>query len=133
MVLRALGVVVVALTASPVVAQQVRDMAQETVVTESDNGKEVALRVGQQLALSLPENASTGYRWDVEEGDGSLLEIRQAEATYPSSAIGSAGRAHWIVRAKAAGTTRLGLKLWRRWEGDKPPAERYDLRVRILP
>jgi len=61
-----------------------------------------------------------------------LLEIREADAAYPSDAVGSAGRARWIVRASAHGTDRLRLKRWRPWEGDKSTVERFELTIRVL-
>ena len=37
------------------------------VIGESADGTTIALRVGDVLELRLPENASTGYRWQVRE------------------------------------------------------------------
>jgi inhibitor of cysteine peptidase len=108
-------------------------MGPETVLTEKDDDREVTLPVGQELALSLPENRTTGYRWDIAEADG-LLEVREAEpATPPPPAVGSGRRARWIVRAKAAGTARLALKHWRPWEGDRSIVERFGVRLQISP
>jgi inhibitor of cysteine peptidase len=108
-------------------------MGQATVLTEQDNDREVTLAVGQELALSLPENRTTGYRWDIAEADDSLLEVRPVEPSSSSGAVGSGGRAHWIVRAKAAGTARLALKYWRPWEGDRSTRQRFDVHLRISP
>lgn len=108
-------------------------MDQATVLTEQDNDREVTLPVGQEVALSLPENRTTGYRWDIAEADDSLLDVQPAEPSPPSGAVGSGGRARWIVRAKAAGTTRLALKYWRPWEGDRSAGMRFGVHLRISP
>ena len=108
-------------------------MAEELLLTERDNGREVSLHSGQQLAVSLPENRTTGYRWDLEEENHRLLEIREAEAAEPPAAVGSGGRSRWTVQATAPGTARLRLKRWRPWEGDKSTVERFELTIRVLP
>ena len=108
-------------------------MAQEQVLTERDNGREVTLPDGRELSLSLPENRTTGYRWDLEEEDRGLLETREAEGSDVSPAVGSGGRARWIVRAIAPGTSRLRLKRWRPWEGESSTVERFELTIRVLP
>ena len=37
----------------------------ETVVTEKDNGKEIQVKVGDVIELSLEELGSAGYTWEI--------------------------------------------------------------------
>jgi inhibitor of cysteine peptidase len=129
----AVGAAIALATTTVVVAQQVTGMPETLFLTEQDNGREVSLRSGQELAVSLSENRTTGYRWDLEEADRNLLEVRQGEASYPSAAVGSGGRVQWTARAVAPGTGRLRFKRWRPWEGDKSAVERFELVVRVDP
>lgn len=40
-----------------------------SVLTSADNEKTVDMHVGDEAALRLPENPSTGYRWAVNAAD----------------------------------------------------------------
>ena len=35
-------------------------------LTDADNERTVDLRVGESVRLTLPENATTGYRWAID-------------------------------------------------------------------
>jgi predicted secreted protein len=35
------------------------------VLSQTDNDRTVSVRVGDMVRISLPENASTGYRWTI--------------------------------------------------------------------
>jgi inhibitor of cysteine peptidase len=39
----------------------------------------------------------------------------------------------WTLRARAPGRTRVGLKRWRHWEGDKSVVERFAVTLDIKP
>jgi inhibitor of cysteine peptidase len=95
------------------------DMPDKVTVTERDQGQTITVRVGQPVVVSLPENATTGYRWAVERVAPESVEIREGESQYGGGAVGTGGRAQWIFVPKAPGTVSIALKRWRHWEGDK--------------
>jgi inhibitor of cysteine peptidase len=103
------------------------------VLTEKDHDRTVDVHVGETVSVSLPENATTGYRWAIEQVDPQLIEARAAEPKYPANAIGSAGEVEWDFLAKAPGTTAIVLKQWRHWEGDASIIQRFRIQVRIFP
>jgi inhibitor of cysteine peptidase len=109
------------------------DMPESIILTEQDEGKTVDVHVGQTVIVSLPENASTGYRWAIEHADPSLVEAREAEPRYPSGAVGAGGRAQWVFLAKIPGTTLITLKQLRPWEGDASIVGRFHVQLRVLP
>jgi predicted secreted protein len=47
------------------------------VLSQTDNDRTVSVRVGDVVRISLPENASTGYRWTIERYDDEFLEAYQ--------------------------------------------------------
>lgn len=108
-------------------------MPDQILLTEQNQGQSVDVRVGQPIVVSLPENATTGYRWAIDHLDSSLIDVRQASANYPSGPVGSAGRTEWRLLPKAAGTTQVTLKQWRPWEGDRSIVDRFSVRLRIGP
>jgi inhibitor of cysteine peptidase len=109
------------------------EMSEKLRLTEQNDGQSVEVHVGEAVTVSLPENATTGYRWAVEEADASVVEVREGQAHYTSGAVGSGGRVEWIFLPKAPGTTLITLKQWRPWEGASSIAERYRFTLRVVP
>jgi inhibitor of cysteine peptidase len=106
---------------------------QATTLTQQDNGRTVSLPVGQTATLSLPENATTGYRWAIDSIDSAIIAVGGEQPRYPSGPPGSGGHVEWTLTAKAPGSTDLRLKLWRSWEGDASIAERFSVRFQVIP
>src|SRR4249919_2230287 len=101
------------------------------VLSQTDNDRTVSVRVGDVVRISLPENASTGYRWTIERYDDEFLEALPAEAGYTSNSIGSGGDIAFIFCTRKAGTGQLVLKHWRHWEGDASVTKRFRLQLQI--
>ena len=102
-------------------------------LTEQNDGQLVDVHLGQEVHVSLPEIAGTGYRWAVDRVDDTLLEVQGARPQYSSVLPGASGRAMWIIVPKQVGSAELTLKQWRPWEGDASIVGRYGVRFRILP
>lgn len=101
-------------------------------MTEVDDGALVTLHVAETLLLSLPENASTGYRWTFESIDSALIDVQENPFASPRSGnVGDGGTASWTLRAKAVGITEIRLRLWRRWEGDSSVKSRFSATITI--
>ena len=105
----------------------------EVAVTKEQNGRVVTVKVGDSISVQLPENPTTGYAWALDSIDPKLLEAR-APAYHPAGAgPGTGGVKTWALSARAAGRTRLELKRWRHWEGDKSIVERFAVTLDIKP
>jgi len=95
------------------------------------------LTVGQTLAIALPSNATTGYRWQVADTYGDVLapgapfgeEVVDAHAP---GVVGVGGATSWRFRAMRPGVVILTFAYGRSWERDTPPAETatYTITVR---
>ena len=107
-------------------------MPDKITVTERNEGQTITVRVGQPVVVSLPENATTGYRWAVDRVDPETVEIREGESQYGSGAVGTGGRAQWIFVPKARGTVSIALKRWRHWEGDASIVERFRIQLQVV-
>ncbi len=103
--------------------------AMVMTLTEQNDGSEVRAKVGDTLDIRLPENATTGYRWEPDTLDTHLLQLETSAGDYPSGKPGSGGNAHFQVKVLAAGHTALSFKLWRRWEGDAGVIRRFTVKV----
>jgi inhibitor of cysteine peptidase len=106
-------------------------VAPMLLLTEADNGRTAEMRAGDTVRISLPENASTGYRWAIDHVDGGAVEATGSEPQYSSTAVGSGGRAVFTFAAKQAGNSELVLKNWRHFEGDASVQERYRVRIKV--
>jgi len=100
-------------------------------LSEPDDGRTVAGRIGELVEIRLPENATTGYRWRIEQQDSDKLELITDKADYPERRLGSGGTASFLFRLRAAGSATLALRYWRSWEGDDSVLKRYRLTVDI--
>ena len=100
---------------------------------QADNGHRISANVGDELIISLIENPTTGYRWDVEQLDGDLVELLpDIENDAPlSDTIGSANVRQMCFRVRQSGQTTLALKQWRAWEGERSIVERYHIILSI--
>lgn len=97
--------------------------------TQSDHGTTAALALGDELELRLPENATTGFRWQLDAPDLVQLEDRSERAT--AGALGAGGQRVFTLRADALGEARVDAKLVRAWEGDASAQSRFSLTVRV--
>lgn len=104
---------------------------------EGVRGGETALAVGQSLRISLPSNATTGYRWTLADtADGVLTPGAPfgQEITRPlePGMVGVGGNTVWVFEAARPGTQTLTFAYGRPWETDAAPAETatYTITVR---
>jgi len=104
-------------------------MPTTITVTECDDGSRVRAHVGDTLELRLPENASTGYRWALDEGASDVFGPCEQHGEYPCKTIGSGGEAVFRVHVCAAGHAALTVKYWRHWEGDTSVRKRFTITV----
>jgi len=108
-------------------------------ISQADNGKSIRLSRGQTLLIHLPENPTTGYRWEVDTVDSAGREanaqiITLESTTYtpgPSTGVGGSGTRTFVYKALNVGTTQLRLKHWQPWEGDRSVDKRYSLTVQV--
>jgi inhibitor of cysteine peptidase len=104
------------------------------LLVAKDNNRTVDIRQDETVSITLPENATTGYRWTVESYDRKLVTERPAEAHYPATTgVGSGGEVTFIFQCKKAGTCDIMLKHWRSWEGDSSIIGRFHIQLRVLP
>lgn len=100
-------------------------------LTETDNGRALALRPDDTIRISLQENAAAGYRWSIDRFDQDLIEALATEPRYASKAVGSGGEVTFSFKARKAGTGEIALKYWRDWEGESSVSKRYQITLNV--
>ena len=100
--------------------------------TDKDDGASINLKVGDVVQVALSENASTGYKWEIEAAN-ELFDARPSKAEYHSQAIGAGGIVTFTFAAIKAGSGSIRIKCWRPWEGDKSIVKRFRMDAVIVP
>lgn len=90
-------------------------------VTAEDSGRPVAVRVGQNLMVKLPDLGGAGFSWQVAANDRTILEPGEPRSETPPGASG--GTRIFPFKALKPGRLELMFTSRRPWERDRPPAQ----------
>lgn len=114
------------------VEESLADSSQVVTVTEADNGNSVELSPGDIIVIALETNPSTGYVWQVESVDASMVTLSGQGVSHPGRQMpGAPGRQTFQFTAQKPGTAILKLVYVRPWEKSTPPGKTYELTVAI--
>jgi inhibitor of cysteine peptidase len=102
-------------------------------VSDTDNGKHLDLKLGEVLSIVLPENATTGYVWELADPDASLFSLSNKGSRYTEGTIGAAGQAWFVIRADKTGTGEIRLIHRRPWQDANTALATFTLSVRVQP
>ena len=98
-------------------------------VEEASNDSTVELPVGRKLEISLPENRTAGFKWNLRSsGEPPCALVNDHYEPGPS--IGQGGKHHWHFRALRAGSADIELLYRRSWEEGKA-ARKFTIHVRV--
>lgn len=96
-------------------------------ITLNDDGKELQIRVGQDFSISLPENRSTGYQWQLDSGE--LLGVKSDGYVAETSELGAGGMREYALTAEAVGETTIKAVYIRPWEKGMKPMQSFEMNV----
>jgi inhibitor of cysteine peptidase len=96
--------------------------------TASQTGELAKLRKGESLEISLPENPSTGFRWNIT-ATGEPVCTMTSEEFYPGARVGGQGNHSWRFQTVQGGKSEIRLVLRRSWETPGEPAQSFTLLV----
>jgi len=83
---------------------------------EAATGQPVTTEVGERLRISLPENVTTGYRWQVGGDCAAVLNLEDDQTSAAAGPPGAVGKRVLVFAAKAEGHCELRLEYARAWE-----------------
>ncbi len=105
-------------------------------ITVSEPGGRATLTVGQELAVELRTNVTTGYRWELVPPVPEVVTVIEAgsysAAPGSEGRVGAGGTTLFVFRAVQPGKGEVNLAYRRPWETDVAPARtvRFDVEVR---
>ncbi len=88
--------------------------------TAADDGSSVEAAVGDTIVVVLEGNPTTGYSWQVEAADATVLASAEPEYVVESDLIGAGGTYTFTFTALAEGETQVRLVYLRPWESVAP-------------
>ena len=91
--------------------------SDEVVLTESNSGSTVTLKVDEKLLVILDSQPSTGYIWYLTELNESIVSQNgESEFSPDNDLIGAPGKERWPFKAVAVGQTNLRMEYRRSGE-----------------
>jgi inhibitor of cysteine peptidase len=88
----------------------------ELQIDKSRNGGRATIQVGDVVVLCLPENPTTGFRWQLLPLDGSAIQLESDSFELATSALGRGGTRRLKFTAVNNGSCVLQLQYRRSWE-----------------
>ena len=93
------------------------------------NGQTIDLAVGQKIEIRLPENPTTGFRWQFTAEDRATCRLESDSFEAPSGPPGRGGEHSWIFEAVRPGDCDIAFRLRRPWDASGEPARTFAIRV----
>jgi inhibitor of cysteine peptidase len=100
-------------------------------IDESADGRTIDLPVGEEIEVRLPENPTTGYRWQVDSDGKPAVTLLDDQFDPPGGTHGRAGSHGWRFEARQVGEGRIALASRRRWESGGQSGRTFAVSVRV--
>jgi inhibitor of cysteine peptidase len=108
-------------------------MLKHQAITEDDTGKTINLENGETFYLKLPENPSTGYRWELNLTQGlNILSDEYIQDPAPEGYTGVSGTHQWKIKAIAEGSQQIKGIYKRPWENETGTEDKFILNVEVI-
>ena len=105
---------------------------EAAVIGEESNGKSVDVALGRSFTIALAENASTGYRWQLQSADKGLGTPKESTIPGDTSTPGAPGTHKFTWSAESAGNFSVTLVLQRAWAETTPPEKTFTVTIDVL-
>jgi inhibitor of cysteine peptidase len=102
-------------TPTPAVTTATPAPAAEYVFNETNNNETVTLPVGSNITISLVENPTTGYEWNVTSSTGLQL-VNETHDAPQTELVGAPGVHIWEYIAAEKGNAEFSAVYMRSWE-----------------
>lgn len=99
----------------------------------TDDGGHFLIGLDDIVNVTLGENPSTGYSWNVTEYDTDVLELINESyyiPNYDSEMVGQPGNHVWLFKAMMIGVTTLKIEYARAWED--APIDTFEVTFKVV-
>jgi inhibitor of cysteine peptidase len=104
----------------------------ELVLTELQTNQSFDLQVGNPVLIRLPENPASGFRWNLDHLDESVMTVEGSEFSQtPGSGVGGGGIRTITLLPRGPGVTHLSIKNRRVWEGGASAVGQFEATFRV--
>lgn len=103
----------------------------ETAITSSDRGKTFKVNRGELIVVYLEENPTTGYRWEIEADDSSIVKFLDSHYSKTSEIPGAAKTRAFRFQAESGGSRQIQLRLRRSWEPIGAAIESFEVNIQV--
>lgn len=96
-------------------------------------GESLDVKVGDEVAVVLDENPSTGYGWAYkEEPEGFLKELgKESKSFAEERMIGAGVTSAWKFEVISEGEVKLTYLYYRSWEGEETAVHKKEFIIKI--
>ncbi len=98
---------------------------------KSYDGRTLTLHAGDTLSLSLAENPTTGFRWDLKTKPEPEFETLTDTFESSGGSPGAGGTHRWQWKAMRTGAATIRLEYRRPWETNAPPGQVFSLNLQV--
>ena len=100
-------------------------------LTADDNGRTISGRVGDQIAIQLKENPTTGYVWTVEPSLRHVTQVATLFTPAENGLPGAGGTRVFVFRLDTPGEALIRLQLKRNWTGGGNAIEHFRVTINV--
>jgi len=97
--------------------------------TYQQNDKDISARAGETFVIEIEGNPTTGYQWELSEGD-EQFQLVGKDYALPGSEIGAATKERFTIKALKPGSTTLNFKYKRAWETEVLETKTFRLDIK---
>ena len=105
--------------------------SEVTALQAKDNCREILVKVGTIIELSLEKQGGTGYTWKFDQLDKKHFKLVKTETRPLSDMIGAPVLMTWRLKVKNAGESQLALDYFRPWEGKGKAVKHFLVKVNM--
>ena len=105
----------------------------EVIIDESYNGRQIEVAYNSRVLLRLPENPSTGYRWEIKPLNDDTLKLQVDTYRAPTTIVmGAGGTRVFEFIAQSPGTFHLNLHLKKPWDSEGEAIKIFEITLHVI-